>query len=279
MPAEFKREELYIVIKRKDLNTAPFAALHSFLEHLQALDGLLPARQFLVIESDWPEYEPAWAMIEARMTGQPPTPVRKLKCWSCQEAFSLKDRQANDGCCGKCGAEIELDDYLAAILAENEQLRGIQPDWPPRPPDGDGLPRYGLRWNGPQQPLSTPMEDGYWTPWHLAKNIQEQLVEIVDAKPFGPVEVRRDKDGWWYHPGVPDFDGGEDPAPYIAWVAEQGLELKGWHSGDELGELPEEDAACTAWNPESPGPEWFLMGIFDTDDGPYVQWARRVVTP
>jgi hypothetical protein len=99
------------------------------------------------------------------------------------------------------------------------------------------------------------------------------------AKPFGPVEVLRDKDGWWYHPSVPDFGGGEDPAPYIAWVAEQGLELKGWHSGDELGELPEEDAACTAWNPESPGPEWFLMGIFDTDDGPYVQWARRVVTP
>lgn len=72
--SEFKREERYIVIKRKDLNTAPFAALHTFLEHLQALDGLLPARQFLVIESDWPEYEPAWAMIEARMTRSAPQP-------------------------------------------------------------------------------------------------------------------------------------------------------------------------------------------------------------
>jgi len=99
------------------------------------------------------------------------------------------------------------------------------------------------------------------------------------SKPFGPVEVKRDADGWWYHPNIPSFGEGEDPAPYIAWVKEQGLELKGWHSGDELEDLPEEDAACTAWNPESPGPEWFLMGIFDTDDGPYVQWARREVTP
>lgn len=98
-------------------------------------------------------------------------------------------------------------------------------------------------------------------------------------KKFGPVEVVRDKDGWWWHPNIPDFGGGEDPAPYRAWLEEQRLEVKGWNSGDETYDLPEEDAACTAWNPESPGPEWFLLGIFDTDDGPYVQWARREVTP
>ena len=93
---------------------------------------------------------------------------------------------------------------------------------------------------------------------------------------FGAVEVVRDSDGWWYHPNIPSFGEGEDTAPYIAWTKAKGLELKGWHSGDEIYDLPEEDAACTAWNPESPGPEWFLMGIFDTDDGPYVQWARKV---
>lgn len=94
-----------------------------------------------------------------------------------------------------------------------------------------------------------------------------------------PVAVVRDKDGWWYHTDIPEFGGGEDPASYIACTKEQGLELKGWYSGDELEELLDEDAACTAWNPESPRAEWFLMGIFDTDDGPHVQWARRVVTP
>jgi hypothetical protein len=98
-------------------------------------------------------------------------------------------------------------------------------------------------------------------------------------KAFGPVEVKRDKDGWWYHPNIPDFGGGEDPAPYIAWAKEQGLELKGWHLGDELDDHPYEDGAshCNGWNPVSHGPEWFLMGIFDTEDGPYVQWARREV--
>lgn len=100
-----------------------------------------------------------------------------------------------------------------------------------------------------------------------------------EIKLIQPVAVVRDKNGWWYHPDIPHFGGGEDPAPYIAWTKMQGLELKGWHSGDEMDDLSDEDAACNAWNPEAPGPEWFLMGIFDTDDGPYVQWARREVTP
>lgn len=93
---------------------------------------------------------------------------------------------------------------------------------------------------------------------------------------FGPVEVVRDQYGWWFHPDIPYFGDGEDPAPYGTWLEEQGLEVKGWHSGDEIYDLPDEDAACTAWNPESPGPEWFLLGIFDSEDGPYVQWARRL---
>lgn len=66
---DFKRENRYIIIKRKDLIAAPFAALHSFLEHIQALENLLPDRQFVVVESDWPEYELVWQMIEHRMTG------------------------------------------------------------------------------------------------------------------------------------------------------------------------------------------------------------------
>lgn len=62
------------------------------------------------------------------------------------------------------------------LLAENKRLRGLEPDFPPRPPEGSGLPRYGLRWNGPQLPLSVPMDDGYWTPWHLADQLRHELV-------------------------------------------------------------------------------------------------------
>lgn len=30
------------------------------------------------------------------------------------------------------------------------------------------LPRYGIKWNGPAYPICEPMDDGYWTPHHLA---------------------------------------------------------------------------------------------------------------
>ncbi|MBC2658606.1 hypothetical protein H7A76_24475 [Pseudomonas sp. MSSRFD41] len=62
---------------------------------------------------------------------------------------------------------------VPALLAEIERLKGLRPEAPPRPPEGKGLPRYGLRWNGPQQPLATPMDDGYWTPWHLANELRK----------------------------------------------------------------------------------------------------------
>lgn len=61
------------------------------------------------------------------------------------------------------------------LRAEIERLNGLRPEAPPRPPDGGGLPRFGLRWNGPQHPLAVPMDDGYWTPWHLAERIGVQL--------------------------------------------------------------------------------------------------------
>lgn len=62
---------------------------------------------------------------------------------------------------------------------EVEALQGIQPEMPPMPPNGKGLPRYGVRWNGPTQPLSVPKDDGYWTPWHLAQAECEKLRSLL----------------------------------------------------------------------------------------------------
>lgn len=68
-----------------------------------------------------------------------------------------------------CAAEMRR------LTAENERLRGLKPECPPRPPHNNdashqhpALPRYGLRWNGPSEPVSVPMPDGYWTPFHVA---------------------------------------------------------------------------------------------------------------
>lgn len=94
---------------------------------------------------------------------------------------------------------------LAEARAEVGRLRGITPEFPPRPPHGDLLPRYGIRWNGPEEPLAVPMDDGYWTPWHLAdassresdRRLDQPTIDLPDKHPLrlraeqAEVEVRR----------------------------------------------------------------------------------------
>ncbi|WP_346829408.1 phosphohydrolase [Pseudomonas abietaniphila] len=75
------------------------------------------------------------------------------------------------------GFKVALDHPLA--LSTN--LAWLIPGGPPFPPGGQGLPRYGLRWNGPTLPLSVPMDDGYWTPWHLADRLNSELAELKRA--------------------------------------------------------------------------------------------------
>ncbi|MFK0092939.1 hypothetical protein [Pseudomonas sp. NPDC090592] len=72
----FQREDRYVVVKRSDLallSPVDSDLAHSYLEGVQSLmaDWNCPARECLVIESDWPEFAPAWASIEARVAGQP----------------------------------------------------------------------------------------------------------------------------------------------------------------------------------------------------------------
>ena len=70
---------------------------------------------------------------------------------------------------------LSLAQLVERLRAEIARLRGILPELPPRPPNGNGLPRYGLRWNGPTKPLAVPIGDGYWTPWHLAHAEADRL--------------------------------------------------------------------------------------------------------
>ncbi|MDG3721568.1 hypothetical protein L5B98_05780 [Pseudomonas aeruginosa] len=69
--SEFKRENRYIVIKRKDLALVPVAYRRSLVEPLGSLMSHIPHREYVVVESDWPEYETVWRMIEARVTSAP----------------------------------------------------------------------------------------------------------------------------------------------------------------------------------------------------------------
>lgn len=58
---EFKREERYIVIKLKPLDDVDIPGLRAYLE-----EHYINTVDCVVVESDWPEYETVWKMIEDR---------------------------------------------------------------------------------------------------------------------------------------------------------------------------------------------------------------------
>lgn len=79
---EFQREDRYIVIKRKDLVALhqeaygpTQVAIEAFYAAIRMIEVQLPRRDYLVIESDWPEYEPTWAAIQARVEGRAAQPA------------------------------------------------------------------------------------------------------------------------------------------------------------------------------------------------------------
>lgn len=96
--------------------------------------------------------------------------------------------------------------------------------------------------------------------------------------------ARRDDDGWYCHPGLPDFD--EDLQAYKAWLLAQGLETCFESLESEDDNHPAyvayyDESACHVrdWTCELPAGEgWFILSIHDSEDGPQWVWARRVGT-
>jgi len=72
----FKREDRYVVIKLKDLDKKTTASLDFFL----SWKGIR-TRDCVVVESDWPEYEKVWKMIEDRVNGEPREPEFAAAAW------------------------------------------------------------------------------------------------------------------------------------------------------------------------------------------------------
>jgi hypothetical protein len=75
--SDFKREIRYVVFKVKDILKHCSPTQISGLEEIgqcivigRAQEGKPPFNA-VVVEQDWPEFEPTWAAIEARMTGEP----------------------------------------------------------------------------------------------------------------------------------------------------------------------------------------------------------------
>ena len=93
--------------------------------------------------------------------------------------------------------------------------------------------------------------------------------------------VRRDENGMFQHPDMPDFEEG-DGDKCKAWIADQGLKVQmvSLEYADEAiatRYFESHDADCSYWEPERPeGEGWFCLAIHDTDDGPVCWWARRI---
>ncbi|WP_174874209.1 hypothetical protein [Vogesella oryzae] len=96
-----------------------------------------------------------------------------------------------------------------------------------------------------------------------------------------PVEPVRDECGHWWHPGIPDFD--EDTDAYAAWLKEQQLTTNtAWLESEDVEHpayvnyFDNEDGDISEWQPKPPaGDGWFLLAIFDTEDGPAATFVKR----
>ena len=70
-----------------------------------------------------PDQRRAVAVVRKMMAEQHQGEPVELKCWSCKAEFTLKERSDCDGCCWKCGVEIDLEDYAGKFAGEVERLR------------------------------------------------------------------------------------------------------------------------------------------------------------
>lgn len=71
----FQREDRYMVIKRKDLALLSPTDRDLALTLMGELSTIMetwstPKRQYVVVEDNWPEFEPTWAAIQARVEGR-----------------------------------------------------------------------------------------------------------------------------------------------------------------------------------------------------------------
>lgn len=80
----FERENRYIVIKRSDARRFISAdrlesleCLGDEIERARVRAGKAPL-QCVVVEADWPEYEPTWRAIEERMSSSPAELARRI---------------------------------------------------------------------------------------------------------------------------------------------------------------------------------------------------------
>lgn len=81
--SKFIREDRYLVIKRKDiqnhLNSYDRKLLYDLADRINEHAPPSKEIQYVVVESDWPEFETVWAMIEKRVIMEEKKKTESLK--------------------------------------------------------------------------------------------------------------------------------------------------------------------------------------------------------
>ena len=127
--SEFKREERFIVIKRKHLSAE--SRFHESLEQELRVwldKHLIPTSECVVVESDWPEYETVWSMIAARVEGRP-TPYQVIE----QQVAALRQHK-NDYMEAAEETRRALETEAQALREQVAALRArvvVVQDWQP----------------------------------------------------------------------------------------------------------------------------------------------------
>lgn len=105
-----------------------------------------------------------------------------------------------------------------------------------------------------------------------------QLSSSIIERVFAPQEPQRDENGWWCHPA---FNWQSDESFNTKeWLAKYDREIyiaeMDWAENcDELFEALEKTGSVCGWLPLKPdGYGWYLVAIYDTEDGPAAAWIR-----
>ena len=113
MRKQFKREQRYFVVKVKDAKEyldahqlEKLAEIADTISEGREKDGIL-AVDCVVVEADWPEYEPTWKAIEARVTGIQPAPSFADAYQGAMEEVAIWKRRA-----------LEAEDLNRKFVAE-----------------------------------------------------------------------------------------------------------------------------------------------------------------
>lgn len=93
-----------------------------------------------------------------------------------------------------------------------------------------------------------------------------------------PETVKRDGYGYWFHSAVRDS---EEDQPIDELPCAEGMEFSyvsfDSDASEEMQRRYFEDDSCdiSDWNPTKPeGDGWFLLCVYDTEDGPYACFTR-----